>query len=96
MNGVSSSEKLQESAEKKDNSHSFKREAVEGSPFTKIYEEDHGWYLVMGDYRLTNEHETEEELEEFLKTNMWNIMVVMMSIVSEKQIQLNNKKLHKY
>lgn len=79
--------------EENHNSHSFKRVLMEGIPFTKIWEEGKGWYLVMGDYRLTNEHDTETELDAFLESNKWNIITVMMSIVSSLQIEINNKQL---
>lgn len=79
------------STEKNHNYHCFEREAIKGSPFTYIWEEGKGWYMVMGDYRMTEEFEEKNELEEFIKENMWNLILVMSSIIASKHIEENNK-----
>lgn len=51
-----------------------KIEEVEDTPFHAVWDSGKGWYLVMGDYRLSEgTYETKEELiEDELRTKMWH------------------------
>lgn len=73
------------------------RKQIEGTPFTIIRQYiDHDplsvdtrykYFLVMGNYRLTEPTETENETLEKLVTEHWNIIANIVAITCEKMLQ---------
>lgn len=78
-------------------------EPIEGSPFTIVkdrteYNEETGKgnkiFLAVGNHRITEPYETEDEAMEQFIIQPWNITVTLITIVMEKLIELkelNNK-----
>lgn len=67
------------------------RNKIENSPFWAIGT-DEGWFITMGDYRLTEPKPTEEEAIELLLTEDWNIIMRMCAVITEKTLAEINKK----
>lgn len=51
------------------------REPVKGSPFVTV-KIDNKYFLALGDARITELFETKEQVYEYLKDNLWNIIGV--------------------
>lgn len=68
------------------------REDVTGSPF-KIIGTEHGYFLALGKYRLTENCETKEEITELLTEEMYNIILKVLAILipAEITIQLHQQ-----
>lgn len=63
------------------------RKQIAGTPFTMIRQEDK-WFIVMGDYRMTEPTETEDEQIRKLEDEKWWIITCMVSIIIKIQKQL--------
>lgn len=74
------------------NNQLAQRKKIEGTPFYIIKQTtDHDndkYFLIMGDYRLTEPTETEEETTQKLKTEHWNIVCNIIAITTEKFLKL--------
>lgn len=76
------------SAKKTNNSNSGNTELVntqeiEGTPFKLIKREKEGYFLVMGEYRITQETDDKEKLIKLAKSLDWNFMVNVLSTMME-------------
>lgn len=67
----------------KQNSLIIEREQIENTPFWTLKTEE-GWFLVMGDYRVTEVYETKEEVLECLERDKWKIVLHLAIIVNDK------------
>lgn len=67
------------------NSNSTLREAhkIEGTPFHAVRVQEK-WFLAFGNNRVTENVKSKEEVEDMLKTNMWDIITSVVIIVQEK------------
>ena len=63
---------------------------VENTPFTIIKYGDH-WFLAMGKYRLTEPAPTREEIEAQVHDVSWNRLMQIIMIVTQEQINNQNK-----
>lgn len=89
----------QTSAKKQDNRNSgkyteetkelIKRFEVENSPFTIIWEENIGWYAVIGNYRMTEARQTKEAIEKEIKVPTWEMIIRVVGIITESIIKIN-------
>lgn len=74
------------SAEENHNSNSSKtiieREQVNGSPFWLI-RIDRGWFLAMGEQRLTEVMETKNEIYLWMDSNRWQLIFNMIATICE-------------
>lgn len=79
-------------------------EPIEGSPFTLIKDrtgydpltdEGNKIFIAVGNHRITEAYETEEEAMEQFIIQPWNITVTLITIVMEKLLELKelNKKM---
>lgn len=61
-------------------------EAIENTPFTAVRIDNKGWFLALGNNRLTEPMETKEEVKEHLKRELWNVLLATILIIvnSEK------------
>lgn len=77
----------------------IQRKLIEGSPFyivKQIMDNDkEKYFMIMGDYRLTEPTETEKEQLEKLITEHWNIIANIVAITCEKMLQLQLIELEK-
>lgn len=72
------------------NSNSSKlieREEIEGTPFWIIGEEEKGYFLSFGKWKLTEDLATKEDVFLHLTTNKWEIILKM--ILCMKNIEQN-------
>lgn len=78
---------IQENADetRKKSSSLTEREKIENTPFWAV-RTDEGWFLVMGEYRITEPVESKIIAIDKLKTNKWEIMMRMSAIITEKTI----------
>lgn len=72
------------------NEELVKRETVEETPFTIISVEDKKHFGVMGEYRITEERETKEEVKKEVEEITWNRIVQVIMILEEIR-EKNNK-----
>lgn len=73
----------------KENSTLIEYEQIEGTPYKAVKTEE-GWFLTIGNYKLTEPTKTLEETEEKLKTDQWHIMINTMVAINEiDRIRLN-------
>lgn len=70
----------------------IERIEVENTPFTILKNnEKNNCFLAMGDYRLTPEMKTEEEIHQWIKDNHWLLITTIASIAAEKVYQMQIK-----
>lgn len=72
----------------KQNSILTEREPIKGTPFTLI-KQDEQWFMVMGDYRVTETTKTKEEQIEKLESEKW-LLIMHICIVAIKKIGIEN------
>lgn len=97
LNGQSENVLLDVDSMDKKNSNSEElvtRKEIENTPFVVVGTE-HGYFGVLGKYRLTEPMETEEEAEKATKEITWNRIVQVMMLVSEEMKELNINELNK-
>lgn len=72
------------------NSNLFERKQVDGTPFTIIKQTTDNdkeiYFLVMGDHRLTEPTETEQQTLEKIITEHWKILTNVIAIITEKML----------
>lgn len=78
---------IQENAENNPNKNYplAEREPILGTPFTLIRDNEK-WFMVMGDYRVTETTKTKEEQIDKLDTEKW-LLIMHICIISVQKIQ---------
>lgn len=71
-----------EKANKQGSSELVQREQLKNTPFTMIGLENR-WFGTMGEYRMTEEYESKEELENELSNITWNRIIQVMMVLDE-------------
>lgn len=76
----------QENAENnpKQNSTLAEREQIQGTPFTLIKTQEQQWFMVMGDYRVTETTKTKEEQIKKLESEKWLLIMHICIVAIEK------------
>lgn len=69
-----------------DNSPLITHKKVEETPFYITGNNETGYFVRMGDYRLTEIHKTEEEAATELKTNYWHIIIRIVGAIIERYL----------
>lgn len=76
----------------------IEREQLKGTPFW-IIKTEQGWFLVMGENRLSEVMPTKERVKGWLLNNQWQVIMQIIVIVTNKikQEEVNNhiKKTHR-
>jgi hypothetical protein len=79
-----SQQSTQESANKNDNSNSYNYEYIENTPFIHVKDDIQGWYIVMGDTRITeptkNKHQSLKQIEDI----NWKTLTVVIATIVQK------------
>lgn len=85
---------IQENADetRKKSSSLTEREKIENTPFWVTRTEE-GWFLVMGEYRLTEPNDSKLITIDKLITNKWEIIMRMCAIITEKTLNLIGDKI---
>ena len=76
---------IETNAEKGDNSHCLKIEAVENTPFS-IVEENGEFFSVIGNHRITEYFQSKEELERDLNVITWDRVTQVIWAITKKFI----------
>lgn len=71
-----------------ENTELIHREKVERTPFYIVGNEEQGYFLTMGKYRLTEAARTIEEVKEQLETNMWDIILKL--VLTSHELVISN------
>lgn len=82
---LSGTQQLQAKTDKQNSSYELiERKEVENTPFTATKEENTGWFLAIGRYKLTKEYESLEELlkEEKVKETNWNLLLTVIELIN--------------
>lgn len=71
----------------------MKYENIADSPFTAVKKGDSKWLLVMGDNLVTRKTtETFEEMEEWVNSKPWELIVVSSKVFNDKIKEKNDEK----
>lgn len=85
-----------EKTHKQKSSTLIERKEIPGTPFTMIKQANEGeqyqYFIVMGDYRLTEPVYKEEEALEKLVTEHWRIIASIIAITTEKMLEVKQQK----
>lgn len=80
------------------NNNLVERKPIEGTPFTiikQIMDNDKPvYFLVMGDHRLTEPTQTEEQTLDKILTEHWKIITTVVAIIVEKTLELKKINTH--
>lgn len=60
------------------------REKIPNSPFTVVGNETVGYFITMGEYRLTEHFETTEQASKQLEIDRWNIIARLIAATLDK------------
>lgn len=75
------------------NSEVYSNSKIEGTPFNIVETGANGWFITIGNERITEPTETKAEALEKLETEKWNIIVRMMgSMWGAWQTVINEEK----
>jgi hypothetical protein len=66
----------------KNSTETIHRHRIENTPFDVIGNEERGYFLAFGKYRITQPKPTIEETEKQLQENMWPIICDVMTIIA--------------
>ncbi|AXH77139.1 MAG: hypothetical protein [Microviridae sp.] len=77
--------KSQRNAEEADRENSetgklMEREEIIGTPFLIVGNEEKGYFLALGPYRLTEPTEYKYDVEKVLTEELWNIVIKVISV----------------
>ena len=67
---------------------------IQGTPFKAVKQENGGWFAALGMNKLTEEFETPEQLLEWMDSNLWTLMVTVITMVVQT-IDLHKVKMMK-
>lgn len=70
-------------SEESPNSYNFLNEPIKGTPFNKTLFEGK-WFITWGKWRLSGELEKEEEIEEYMEEQKWNLMCAYMIALQQE------------
>ena len=70
-----------------DRENYFEHKEIEGTPFHSIYQEDKGWFIVMGNHRLTEPTKTQEEAEAQISFKDWNFVTRVIGVITDYTIK---------
>jgi hypothetical protein len=87
----SGSTNVSETDKKNSSSELIKRNRIANTPFVAIKTDEGGWFLTMGKYRVSEEYETEEEVIKLVKTKDWELLMNIMTVVTESLGELRNE-----
>lgn len=65
------------------NSELIERTEIAGTPFYLVGNEEHGYIITMGKFKLTQNKPTKEEAMNLLTTDYWNIILRMVTSLHE-------------
>lgn len=82
----------QESVNETDNKNYFEREEMEGTPFSINYDEKHGYYATMRNYRVTDAFQTKKGLENYINRKPWKLLSIVIAIAAETVAQIEIQK----
>lgn len=78
-----------------ENKQLAQRKIIEGTPFYVVKQtmdnDKNQYFMIMGDYRLTEPTETEKETLEKLITEHWNIIANIVAITTEKMLWMQQQ-----
>lgn len=77
-----------QSKERYSNEEIIKRELIPGSPFIKVTVEE-GIFIALGENRLTDIYGTQSELDEYMDT--WEFMIILISCVADMRQKFLDK-----
>lgn len=77
----------------KQSSHLMINDPIENTPFRLVGHTEKGWFIAMGNTRLTEFHFTKEEALEYLhdRHKVWDLMLTMMITVADAAIKTQTK-----
>lgn len=75
------------------NEELFRREAIENTPFIKLWSKEKGWALGIAEHRITKWYETEKEITTLVKGTQngkldWNLLTAVILILIEKDAEM--------
>lgn len=65
------------------NEEIIKYKPIEKTPFTLVWQKDMGYFLTMGKFKITENYETEEEIEQILTEKPYQLILEMIGVLIE-------------
>lgn len=78
LQGSDTSHTTAQKTESKEDSLSIEREHVENTPFIIVGTKKHGYWLTMGEHRLTPIHKTKKEVLKVMNEKSWTLISAVM------------------
>lgn len=73
------------------------REQIQGTPFTMINIENKGWFLTMGNARITEQGQyTKEEILKKVEEKDWDIISIMCTAIAMQFDSMKHKGMQQY
>lgn len=60
---------------------------MENTPFEIVGEERQGYFGALGKYRITEPMKTEADVEQYIKDNMYNVVMTVMAILIPGEVK---------
>lgn len=70
-----------------DNKPLIERKQITNTPFWIIGNDKQGYCLVMGKWKITEDYETIQEVQDQLQSQQWQIIIRMIGIICEDMIK---------
>lgn len=64
---------------------------IEGTPFTITGSEEKGWFLRMGNYKLTEMMDDKEKIKEHIDKNGWLLTVDVIAVILDAEEKMRNR-----
>lgn len=88
LNGNTS---VEETHKENSGNNLIERVEMEGTPFVAIKMEEGGWFLTMGNHRLTEEVSELHILEEMVSIKSWNLLMNVMTVFYKELDKISAK-----
>jgi len=75
-------------SDRQDSGSLIERKELGGGSFIAI-KKDGGWFLTMGKYQITDEHENLHELEKMVSGIDWKLMITIIGVMVEESRKFN-------
>lgn len=66
-------------------------EPLENTPFKVVGNDETGYFIALGKYKITNHYEDATKAIEYLKTNQWNVIISMVGAILKAENLINEQ-----
>lgn len=81
---------VEESLPSQQSSEMAEMDVIEGTPFTVVGNEERGYFIAIGKFRISEVKPTREEAECLLSTDRWNVIVNLIVTLAGEMDNFND------